>query len=68
MSSLLAEDVFDDASMNVGESIVSAGVSEGEALVIEPEQMEEGGVEVMNVDAIAADLDAIRHKWHQRGA
>ena len=38
--------------MNVGESVVASGMVEGEALVVDAEEVEDGGVEVVNGDPV----------------
>ena len=46
------EDIVDDFSVNVGQAKVSTRVSVGELQVIESEQVEHGGVEVVEVNFI----------------
>lgn len=48
----LREDALDDVAMDVGEAEVASAVMEGELLVIESEQMEDGRVEIMHMNAI----------------
>ena len=43
---------------DVGEAVVTAVVAVGELFVIEPEHVEDGGVEVVDVDLILGDADA----------
>lgn len=50
--------LFNDISMNVGEAEVAASVTEGEPLVIEAKQVEERGVEIVNVDFVFDGLKA----------
>src|SRR5687768_10192718 len=45
-------DFFNDFAVNVGEAEVAARVTVGETLVIEAEQMENGGVEIVDVNRI----------------
>jgi len=45
--------------MNIRETVVSAGVSERQPLVIEAEQVKYGGVEVVNVDPVFGHRDAV---------
>ncbi|MEY3459406.1 MAG: hypothetical protein RL215_2563 [Planctomycetota bacterium] len=47
-----ADDGVDDISGDIGQSEVAAGVAEGELFVIESEEVEEGGMEIMDMDAI----------------
>jgi len=56
---LSGEDFFDDVAVDVGEAVVAAGVVEGEAFVIEAHEVEDGGVEVVDVDAIGGDADPV---------
>ena len=44
----LGEEVFDDVAVDVGEAEVAAGVGVGEFFVIEAEEVEDGGVEVVD--------------------
>ena len=44
----LREEVFDDVAVDVGEAEVAAGVGVGEFFVIEAEEVEDGGVEVVD--------------------
>ncbi len=44
--------------MDVGEAEVAAGVVVGEALVIEAEEVKDGGLEVMDVDFVLGDVEA----------
>ena len=41
--------------MDVGQSELAALVSEGEALVVDAEEVQQGGVEVVDVDGILGD-------------
>ena len=52
------DDVFDDMAGDIGQAIVTAVVAVGELFVIEPEHVEDGGVEVVDVDLILSDADA----------
>src|SRR5688500_1879170 len=51
----LDEEVADDFAVNVGKAVVAAAVAVGEAGVIHAEEMENGGVEVVHVDAVFGD-------------
>ena len=53
------EDAFDDVAVDVCEAVVAAGVVEGEAFVIEAHEVEDGGVEVVDVDAVGGDADPV---------
>lgn len=48
----LGEDVVDDISFYVGESVVSAGVAVGEVFVVEAHLVEDSGMEVTDVDGV----------------
>ena len=56
---ILGDDVRDDSAGDVGESEVASGVAEGEAFVIDAEEVKNGGVEVVGVDPVAAGHDAV---------
>ncbi len=44
--------------MHVGEAEVAALVAEGEALVVEAELVQDGGVEVVHVHGVLGDVEA----------
>ena len=46
----LRDDVVDDVAVDVGEAEVAAGVAVSEFFVVEAEQVQNGGVEVVDVD------------------
>src|SRR4051794_9471307 len=48
----------DDATVDVGQAEVAAGVAVGEGLVVEAEQVEDRGVEVVDVDGVGHGLVA----------
>src|SRR5437868_6295871 len=48
----LRQQPFDHIAVDVGEPKVTALEAVGEAFVIEPQAMEDGGVEIVNVDGI----------------
>ena len=50
---------MDDAAMNVGQSIVAAGMSVGKSFVVEAHQVEDRGVEVVDVDRGFSHVDAV---------
>ena len=54
----LGKKFFDDVAVDVGEAEVAAGVVVGEVLVIEAEEMEDGGLEVVDVDFFVSDMEA----------
>jgi hypothetical protein len=45
-------DPMHELAMHVGEAVVAALVAEGEAFVIEAEEVEQRGVQVMRVDGV----------------
>ena len=53
-----AEQRFHHLPMHVGEPVVAAAVAEGEAFVVEAEEVEDRGVKVVNADFV----------FHDRGA
>ena len=53
----LGEDVGDEFAVDVGEAEVAALVAEGEAFVVEAELVEDGGVEVVDVDTVFGDIE-----------
>ena len=48
----LSQEVVDDVAVDVGEAEVAAGVAVGEFFVIEAEEVEHGGVEIVDVDLV----------------
>ena len=46
------EKIVDDVSMNVGQSKVSSGVSICQSFMIDSQQMQNRGVEIMHVNAV----------------
>src|SRR6188768_1704178 len=52
----LLEDVFDDAASDVGQPMMAALVLEGQPLVIDSEQMQHGGMEVVDVNRRVDDV------------
>ena len=55
---LSGEDGFDDLPVDVGEAVVTALKFIGQLLVIEAEEVEDGGLEVVDVDAVFDDVEA----------
>ena len=49
---------MDDVAVDVGEAEVATGVAVGELFVIEAEEVEHGGVEVVDVDLVFDGLEA----------
>ena len=52
------EDFADDFAVDVGESVIAAEVASGEFEVIDAEQVEQGGVEIVDVDSTGHDAVA----------
>ena len=52
------QDFFHDMSVDVGQAEVSAGVVEGELFVVQAQQVQNGGLQVVNVDGIFDDMEA----------
>jgi hypothetical protein len=50
--------VADHLTVDIGESEIAAGVAEGEFFVIETEQRQEGGVEIVDVDGFLGGLES----------
>jgi len=55
-SRALREDSSHDFSMDVSQPKIASGITVCESLVIEPEQIENGGVQVVNVNRILDSL------------
>src|SRR4051794_12843188 len=51
------EDGFHDLAMDVGQAEVPAGVAVGEPLVVESEEVQDRGVEVVHADGILDGLE-----------
>ena len=52
-----ANDLLDHVAEHVGEAVVAPLVLVGEALVIDAQQVQDGGVEVVDVDAVTVTVD-----------
>ena len=52
------QDLADDAAVDVGQAEVAAGVAVGELLVVEAEQVQDRGVQVVDVDLVLDGLEA----------
>ena len=48
----LRNDIRHDISVHIGQTEVAAGVAVGQLLVIQPQQVQDGGVEVVEVDLV----------------
>ena len=55
----LRQDPVDDFSFYVGEAEVAAGVAVGEFLVVDAHEVEDGGVEVVEVDGFVFGVVAV---------
>ena len=53
------DDLVGHFAGDVGQAVVAAGVAVGEPLVVEPEQVQDRGVEVVDVDPVLGDGDAV---------
>ena len=53
------QDFLDDISAHVSEPEVTTGMAKGEALVVQAHQVQDGGVEVMDVDGVFRHFDAV---------
>ena len=54
----LCQNVLDDLSVNVSEPIIPSLEAMSQLFVIESQQMEYGGMQVVNVDRLLADVEA----------
>ena len=52
----LGEDVVDDVAVDVGEAVLAALEFVGEGGVVDAELVEDGGLEVVDVDAVLGDI------------
>ena len=50
----LRDDLFDDTALDVSEAVVAALEAVGEPLVVEAQQVENRGLEVVDADLVAA--------------
>jgi hypothetical protein len=55
---LSGENAIDDVAVDIGEPVVAALVVEGEPFVVEAETVEDGGLEVVDVDRVFSDVEA----------
>ena len=44
-----SKDALDHLTIDIGEAIISAGMAEGQAFVIQPHQVQDGGMQVVHV-------------------
>ena len=49
---------MDDVAGDVGQAEVAAGVAVGEAFVVEAEQVQDRGLQVVDVDRVLDDVEA----------
>src|SRR5207237_269724 len=54
----LRKNVLDHLAVDVGQPEVAAGMAIRQLLVIEPEQMQDGGLHVVDVDRLVGDVEA----------
>lgn len=52
----LGKNIADHLTVDVGQTEITPGVAVGETLVVESEQVQEGGVQVMNVVGFSTAL------------
>ena len=57
-STASSQDPLHHFSCHIGQAIIPTIVVMGQSFMIEPQEVEDRGVEVMNMDAVAADADA----------
>lgn len=57
--SCFSDDITDDMAVDIGQVQVAAGVFERQFQIVEPQLMEECGVQIVHVDAV---LDALKGK------
>src|SRR5262249_25561016 len=55
----LSDEFVHDAAMHIGQPEVTPGRAEGELLVVEAEQRQDGGMEVVDVDFVFDRLKAV---------
>ncbi len=53
-----SQNIPHDSSLDIGQSLVTAFVEEGEAFVVEAEDVQDGGVEVVDVDGVLGGAEA----------
>ena len=54
----LADEFFDDMTVNIGEPKMSPLVLEGQSLVVDPQQMQNGCMKVVNMNAAGKNIVA----------
>ena len=55
----LGQDRLDDLAVDVGEPVVAALVTICQLLVIDAQLMQDGGLQVVDMDGILGDIDAV---------
>lgn len=65
---VLCKNILNQFAVNVRESIVAALEAIGEASVVQTEQMQRGGVQVVNVDGVFDDVKAITSRTKRRSS
>ena len=58
VSSRLGQDLLHDIAVNIGEAEVTAGVAVGELLVVDSEDVEDGGMEVVHMHFVLLGIVA----------
>ena len=48
----LREDIPDDVAVDIGEAVITTGVSPGQAGVVDAEKVQDGGMEIVDVYSI----------------
>ena len=56
---VLRQNLLHHAPRHVGQAEVAAGVAERQLLVVQPQQVQDRGVEVVDVDGVLGDVDAV---------
>lgn len=57
-----------DATGDVGQAIVSTGMTIRQAFVIEAHQMQDCGMEIVNMDDVFSNVDAVAVRFSMRDA
>ena len=57
-----------DATGDIGQTVVSTGMAIREAFVIEAHQMQDCGMEIVNVDDVFCNVDAVAVRFSVRHA
>ena len=56
LNAMLGENLTDDVAVDVSQAVVAALVFEGEAGVVDAEEVEDRGVEIVDVDGVGGDV------------